>query len=52
MTDIKLGKCPNCKSAFYIKTREEKEVELICPVCKQEVKMELKSKENGKNGTP
>ena len=51
MEDIKLGKCPNCKSAFYVKTKEEKEVELVCPICKKLVHIELKISENGNNGT-
>ena len=50
MSEIKLGKCPNCKTAFYIKTNEKISIELVCPVCNVKVIMELKPRENGKDG--
>ncbi len=41
---LKLGKCPNCSSAFYIRTEKKDNVKLTCPFCKQVVFIKLKPK--------
>lgn len=50
--EIKLAKCPECKSAFYVKTQEKERLRSVCPICKKEVELELNGEhKNGNLGT-
>ena len=48
MAKIRLAKCPNCGTSFYVKTTNGEELILVCPICRVKGKMKLEDKENGK----